>query len=82
MYAILRAPRSPSTEAIVLSSPYRTMDSPHGSTLPGIALMIALAKHFSSWSKCLMLTICHELSEMFSALFRSRILGERYNIPD
>lgn len=45
-YAILRAPRAASTEAVVLSSPYRTEDNIHGSSLPGIALMVALAKYF------------------------------------
>lgn len=47
VYAILRSARAPSTEAIVLSTPFRNDDNPHGTTLPGIALMIAMAKYFS-----------------------------------
>jgi len=54
VYAILRAPRAPSTEAIVLSTPYRAPESAHGSTMPSVALMLALAKYFSTksyWAK-------------------------------
>lgn len=65
VYAILRAPRGAGTEAVVLSSPYRMEDSLHGSTLPGIALMVALAKYFraqGSWAKDVIFLITeHEL---------------------
>uniref|UniRef100_A0A023GL44 Putative glycosylphosphatidylinositol anchor attachment protein gaa1 n=1 Tax=Amblyomma triste TaxID=251400 RepID=A0A023GL44_AMBTT len=65
VYAILRAPRGAGTEAVVLSSPYRMEDSLHGSTLPGIALMVALAKYFraqGSWAKDIIFLITeHEL---------------------
>ncbi|XP_054164940.1 glycosylphosphatidylinositol anchor attachment 1 protein-like [Oppia nitens] len=60
IYAILRSERTASTEAIVLSSPYRTKLSQHSSTLPGIALMISLAKYFSRenyWAKDLIFLI-------------------------
>lgn len=65
VFAILRAPRGAGTEAVVLSSPYRMEDSLHGSTLPGIALMVALAKYFraqGSWAKDVIFLITeHEL---------------------
>ena len=65
IYAIFRATRAPSTEAIVLSAPFRADDSPHGSSLPGIALMISLAKYFSSknyWAKDIIFLIAdHEM---------------------
>uniref|UniRef100_A0A0K8R9Q0 GPI-anchor transamidase component GPAA1 n=1 Tax=Ixodes ricinus TaxID=34613 RepID=A0A0K8R9Q0_IXORI len=65
VYAILRAPRAASTEAVVLSSPYRTEDNLHGSSLPGIALMIAMAKYFRMqgfWAKDIIFLVTeHEL---------------------
>ncbi|KAH9361974.1 hypothetical protein HPB48_003617 [Haemaphysalis longicornis] len=65
VYAILRAPRAASTEAVVFSAPYRLDDSLHGSTLPGIALMVALAKYFrgqGSWAKDIIFLVTeHEL---------------------
>lgn len=48
MYGILRAPRSASLEALVLSVPYRPPSSVYPSTLPGLALMFSLAKFFRS----------------------------------
>lgn len=54
MYGILRAPRSASTEAIVVTVPYRPPNSPHLTTLPGLALTLALAKFFRRqkyWAK-------------------------------
>lgn len=44
MYAILRARRASSTEAVILCAPYR---EGHDNTLAGIALMFGLAKAFS-----------------------------------
>lgn len=44
MYGILRAPRGSSTEAIVLSVPFRDSKSVHPSTAAGVALMLAIAK--------------------------------------
>lgn len=65
LYAILRAPRAPRTEAIVLSAPFRNSASPHGSTLPSIAAMLDLARHFRRqlyWSKDILFVITeHEL---------------------
>ncbi|GAB6020270.1 hypothetical protein CHUAL_002988 [Chamberlinius hualienensis] len=54
IYAILRAPRASSTEALVLVSPFRSPIAVHPDTSPGIALMFALAKFFkqnSFWAK-------------------------------
>lgn len=65
MYSIFRASRAPSSEAIVLSAPFRSEDSPHGSTLAGVALMISLAKYFSSknyWAKDIIFLVAdHEM---------------------
>ncbi|KFM78527.1 Glycosylphosphatidylinositol anchor attachment 1 protein, partial [Stegodyphus mimosarum] len=54
LYAILRAPKVASTEALVISTPYRDFDSIHKDTLASIALMIELAAAFrrhAYWSK-------------------------------
>jgi glycosylphosphatidylinositol transamidase len=46
VYGILRAPRSSSMEALVLSVPYRPPSSAHPTTVPSVALMMSLAKFF------------------------------------
>ncbi|KDR22254.1 glycosylphosphatidylinositol anchor attachment 1 protein [Zootermopsis nevadensis] len=54
VYAILRAPRSSSTEALVLSVPYRPPSSVNPGTAPSIAIMLAVAKFFRRqkyWAK-------------------------------
>jgi len=54
VYAILRAPKSASTEAVVLSAPHRPPNSPHQSTDAGIAIILAAAKFFRNqiyWAK-------------------------------
>jgi glycosylphosphatidylinositol transamidase len=65
VYAIFRAARAPSTEAIVVSSPFRSKDSSHGTTIPSVALMISLAKYVSNknyWAKDLIFLVGdHEL---------------------
>lgn len=65
LFAILRAPRAARTEAIVLSVPFRNSVSPHGSTLPSIAALLELARHFRRqlyWSKDIIFVITeHEL---------------------
>lgn len=48
MYGILRAPRASSTEAVVLSVPYRPPEAEGERTTGGMALMLALAKAFRS----------------------------------
>lgn len=53
-YAILRAPKVASTEALVITTPYRDYNSVHDNTLSSIALMIELAQTFrrhAYWSK-------------------------------
>lgn len=60
VYAILRAPRGASNEAVVLSSPYRPPNSAHPTTHPGIALLLSLAKFFRRqkyWAKDLVFLI-------------------------
>lgn len=50
VYAILRAARAASTEALVLSVPFRPPSSIHQTTAPSIAIMLAFAKFANS--KC------------------------------
>jgi len=60
LYAILRAPKASSTEALVLSAPHRPRNNPHPSTQAGIALLLASAKYFRSqiyWAKDLIFLI-------------------------
>ncbi|XP_054724344.1 glycosylphosphatidylinositol anchor attachment 1 protein-like [Uloborus diversus] len=65
IYAILRAPKAASTEAIIISTPYRDLSSVHDNSLPSIALMIALAQTFrrhAYWSKDIIFLITeHEM---------------------
>lgn len=54
VYGILRAPRSASTEALVLSIPYRPDVGVESSTLHGLAIMFSMAKFFRRqkyWAK-------------------------------
>ncbi|XP_077283815.1 glycosylphosphatidylinositol anchor attachment 1 [Arctopsyche grandis] len=64
VYGILRAGRSASSEALVLSAPYRPLSSQHRPTNAGIALMLAFAKFARSrkyWAKdIIMLVTEHE----------------------
>ncbi len=55
VYGILRAPRASSTEAVVLSAPYRPPAADRDRTTGGVALMLALAKEFRSKSRCFVL---------------------------
>ncbi|ELT93188.1 hypothetical protein CAPTEDRAFT_223994 [Capitella teleta] len=53
VYGILRAPRAASTEALVMTAPYRPLDSAE-KTAGGIALMLSLANAFRKktyWAK-------------------------------
>lgn len=65
VFAVFRASRAPSTEAIVVSAPFRSKDSAHGTTIPSVALMISLAKYVSNknyWAKDLIFLVGdHEL---------------------
>jgi glycosylphosphatidylinositol transamidase len=54
VYAILRAPRASSTEALVLAVPYRPSNSLEQSTDTSLAVMLATAKFFRRqhyWAK-------------------------------
>lgn len=54
VYGILRAPRAASTEALVLSVPYRPPNSVHATTAPSIAIMLTFAKFAADkkfWAK-------------------------------
>jgi len=54
VYAILRAPKASSTEALVLSAPHRPPNSPHQATDAGVAVLLSAAKFFRSqiyWAK-------------------------------
>ncbi|XP_046385153.1 glycosylphosphatidylinositol anchor attachment 1 protein [Ischnura elegans] len=54
VYGILRAPRGSSTEALVLSVPYRPPNSVYPTTAPSLAIAMALAKFFRRqkyWAK-------------------------------
>ncbi|XP_031784449.1 glycosylphosphatidylinositol anchor attachment 1 protein isoform X1 [Nasonia vitripennis] len=44
VYGIVRAPRAASTEAIVVSVPYRPITSVHADTTPSVALLLAFAQ--------------------------------------
>jgi len=44
VYGIVRAPRASSTEAIVVSVPYRPINSIYLDTAPSVALLLAFAK--------------------------------------
>jgi len=54
VYAILRAPKASSTEALVLCAPHRPANSPHQNTDAGIAVLLSIAKFFRPqiyWAK-------------------------------
>ena len=54
VYAILRAPRASSTEALVLSVPYRPPNSPEHGTDTSVAVLLGAAKFFRKqyyWAK-------------------------------
>lgn len=60
VYGIIRAPRAASTEALVLTVPYRPKTSVHPTTVPSIAIMLAFAKFAIKekyWAKDLILLI-------------------------
>ncbi|XP_042219524.1 glycosylphosphatidylinositol anchor attachment 1 protein-like [Homarus americanus] len=60
VYGILRASRGSSTEAVVVSAPYRPPSSLLQGTAPSIALMLAMAHFFSTqvyWAKDLIFLV-------------------------
>jgi glycosylphosphatidylinositol transamidase len=74
VFGILRAPRAASTEALVMTAPYRPLDA-SDKTAGGIALMLALAKAFRSQS----LIILYE-SPLFCDLCRTHVLGQGHHL--
>lgn len=56
VYGILRSSRGSSTEALVLSVPFRTSSSVHPVTAPSVAIMLAFAKYAIS-------KLCNVVSE-------------------
>lgn len=70
IYAILRAPKGSSTEALVISTPYRDYESVHENTLPSIVLMIELARlfrHNAYWSKDIIFLVTEHENVGFQA---------------
>lgn len=70
LYSILRAPKVASTEALVISTPYRDFESIHDNTLPSIVLMIELAhlfRHSTYWSKDIIFLITEHENIGFQA---------------
>ncbi|CAH1778784.1 unnamed protein product [Owenia fusiformis] len=60
VYGIVRAPRAGSTEALVISAPYRRPGSGLSNTNGGIALMLAVAKYarrHSYWAKDIIMIV-------------------------
>ena len=70
LYSILRAPKVASTEALVISTPYRDFESIHDNTLPSVVLMIELAHLFRQsayWSKDIIFLITEHENVGFQA---------------
>lgn len=78
VYGILRAPRIGSTEAIVISCPYRYPESIHTDISHGVALMLAFADF--ARSKTVIFEFDVKIIKTFS--FRTKILGKRYHLFD
>lgn len=65
IYAVLRAPRAASTEALVLCAPFRSALGVHPTTSPGIALMLALAKFFKRKSYLETIFLSMQTTDLF-----------------
>lgn len=82
MYGILRAPRSASLEALVLSVPYRSPSNVHPSTTASLALMFSLAKFFrSKFFSDTQHCSCFKLIAPFCLIFL-RFTGQKYWAKD
>lgn len=60
VYAIIRAPRAQPLESLVLAAPFRSEESPLGPNYSGVALLLSLAKYFSTknyWAKDIILLV-------------------------
>lgn len=80
VYGILRAPRIGSTEAIVISTPYRTPESIHPIVMPSLPVLIAFANFARSTYQSHIPTYSYVFIYI-SLNFRTKVLGKRYNIP-
>lgn len=75
VYGILRAARASSTEAVVLSAPYRSSVSAHPPTAASIALMLAFAKYANSKFQ-----FPNKFTTYLVKFYRGKVLGQRYNL--
>lgn len=76
VYGILRAPRIGSTEAIVISAPYRYTDSIHTDISHSIPLMLAFADFARSELKDAAIEILILNKNVIP--FRTKVLGQGY----
>nr|CAD7399829.1 unnamed protein product [Timema cristinae] len=82
VYAILRAPRSASTEALVLSVPYRPPNSAHPGTMPSIALMLSLAKFFRHLAKGASFAMIEHARTCYMFIGLCVVVGQKYWAKD
>lgn len=84
VYGILRAPRAPRTEALVLSAPC----SPDDQNNQAVGLLLGLAQYFRGEYKCKSLpprfslflgTFCDLMTAVFP--IRANLLGQRHHLP-
>ena len=83
VYGILRAPRAPRTEALVLSAPC----TPGDHNNQAVGLLLGLAQYFRSeytthFSLCYLKDIVMKLVLItIASLNRSDLLGQRHHLP-
>lgn len=85
IYGILRAPRIGSTEAIVLSMPYRPPNTAHTSTTPTVPLLLAFAdfaRRQKYWSKDLIFVISDQEQLGMQAFLEAYFGEDGSNILD
>ncbi|CRK93004.1 CLUMA_CG006533, isoform A [Clunio marinus] len=83
IYGILRAPRTASTEAIVLSIPYRPPNSAHISITPTVPLLLAFAefaRRQKYWSKDLIFVVTDQEQLGMQAFLEAYFGEENPNI--
>lgn len=81
IYGILRAPRTGSTEAIVLSIPYRPPNTAHNSVTPSVPLLLAFAdfaRRQKYWSKDLIFVISDQ-EQLGMQAFLEAYYGEEHS---
>lgn len=85
IYGILRAPRIGSTEAIVLSIPYRPPNTAHTSITPSVPLLLAFAdfaRRQKYWSKDLIFVITDQEQLGMQAFLEAYYGEDQSNILD